>query len=169
MKRISLPKLLLLSLLLLVTISAGSALAATNNIPLTRLDEYTSPPITPNDLKPPECNSIDLNNLVVGSGNIKGTDNNDLILGSNINDRINPTKKGDAFTANCIVAGAGDDDIRGKDRDEIILGGPGNDDIRGGDGYDICYGGPGDDWFKDCEVCYGGGGNDDFGNCGVIY
>jgi len=155
--------------LLLVSISAGTALAGANSIPVSNIDDYSSPPITPNDLKPPECASINVDNLVVGSGNIKGTDNDDLILGSSGDDRINPTKKGDRNTTNCIVAGAGDDDIRGKDRDEIILGGPGNDDIRGGDGYDICYAGPGDDWFKDCEVCYGGGGNDDFRDCGVIY
>ena len=62
MKRISLLKILLLSLLFLGMISAGTALASANFVPATHIDAYISPPITPNDLKPAECASLDLDN-----------------------------------------------------------------------------------------------------------
>ena len=72
MKRISLLKILLLSLLFLGMISAGTALASANFVPATHIDAYISPPITPNDLKPAECASLDLDNVITGSGRIDG-------------------------------------------------------------------------------------------------
>jgi Ca2+-binding RTX toxin-like protein len=120
---------MLFGLFLLVLISVVTAIAATNTVPPTRLGNQTKS-ITSNDVKPASCASLDLRNIVSGSGVITGTAGNDLILGSPGNDIIN-----------------------GMGGDDCIIGGSGNDIIDGGDGNDICNGGgsPGD-IFRNCEV-----------------
>ena len=122
-------QLMLFGLMLLVLVSVITAIAAANTIPPTRLDSQTKL-ITSNDVKPPSCASLDLRNIVSGSGTITGTNGNDLILGS-----------------------AGDDTISGLGGDDCILGGDGNDRISGGDGNDICNGGgSAGDSFDTCET-----------------
>jgi hypothetical protein len=150
MKRKFQRKLIMLILLLLIILGAGSALAAANIVPPTSIGEYFGPAITPNDLKPPECSAINVDQITAGSGIINGTASNNLILGSAGPDTITASNQGSRWLTNCIVGGAGNDHIYGSKKDEIILGGPGDDYIDGGGGYDICYGGGGNDTFVNC-------------------
>ncbi len=122
-------QLLTFGLVVLMLSSVITAIAATNTIPSTRLDNQTNS-VTPNDVKPSFCISLDLENIVSGSGVITGTNGNDLILGS-----------------------AGDDIINGLAGTDCILGGSGNDSIHGGDENDICNGGGNaGDTFEMCET-----------------
>ena len=119
---------ILLGLALLMLVSVVTAIAATNTVPPTRLASQTQS-ISYNDLKPSSCASLDLRNIISGSGTITGTNGNDLILG-----------------------GSGDDVIHGLGGDDCILGGGGNDTISGGDGNDVCNGGGNlGDTFDTCE------------------
>ncbi|WP_322508387.1 calcium-binding protein [Anaerolinea sp.] len=139
---------MILSILILV--GAISAFAAANIVPVTRLGQILRAN-TANDFKPPECAALNLNNIVVGSGNINGTNQNDLILGSPFVDIINGRNG-----AECILGGGGDDYIEGRQGNDVILGGPGDDNLFGGPGNDYLIGGPGNDY------CEGGAGTDTF-------
>lgn len=77
---------------------------------------------------------------VVDRGFIAGTDQDDVLIGSQC--------------ADDIEGGAGDDHIEGLAGDDVISGGAGNDIIWGGDGNDVIFGGPGDD------IIHGGAGDD---------
>jgi Ca2+-binding RTX toxin-like protein len=115
----------------LVLSSIMSAMAAANSIPTSGLDEI-SRSITVNDLKPAQCDGIHLTNLIVATGAISGTDDNDLILG-----------------------GSGADIISGEGGNDCILGGGDNDTLYGGSGNDVCVGGGGNDILNDsCEAKY---------------
>src|SRR5215208_134031 len=106
---------------LLVLTSVMSAVAASNAVAPSGLGEL-SRSISVNDLKPPQCDALHLTNLITGSGNISGTLENDLILGS-----------------------AGPNIISGEGGNDCILGGGGNDTLIGGHGTDVCLGGTGAD------------------------
>lgn len=84
--------------------------------------------VTPNRVKPPACDGLNLTNIVTGAGTVTGTSGNDLILGS-----------------------SGDDTIDGLGGDDCILGGEGDDVINGNSNTDICLGGQGADTFIACE------------------
>jgi len=122
-----------------------SALAAANTVPVTKLSD-TRRPITPNDLKPTECNGITVTTKIIGSGTFSGTNANDLILGSAGADTIDGGAGSD-----CILGGGGNDTLNGQGGADVILGGDGDDAINGG-GADTCYGGPGTDTFASCET-----------------
>jgi Ca2+-binding RTX toxin-like protein len=107
----------------------GVASTATNVIEASRAGQQNRP-ITANDLKPPECAALDLQEIRV-VGRQGGAGHAGLVLGTSGNDRI---------------IGGGDSDC--------IVGGAGNDDINAGGGTDICIGGPGVDTFKNCETVY---------------
>jgi hypothetical protein len=122
-------RLMMVGLAALVLSSIMSAMAAANSIPPSGLDEI-SRSITVNDLKPAQCNSIHLTNLIAATGMISGTDDNDLILG-----------------------GSGSDTISGEGGNDCILGGGGNDTLYGDSGTDVCIGGSGSDILNDsCEA-----------------
>lgn len=124
----------------LIIMTLSSAIAAANTVAGSAADD-SSRSITPNDLAPPECASLNLTNLVVGSGNFNGTNNNDLILGSSGADSAN-AKSGD----DCVFLGDGDDTLKGGNDNDVLLGGGGDDDLRGEKGTnDYCYGGSGTD------------------------
>ena len=114
----------------LILISVGSAVAATNTVPATHLDEVTSA-INANVLKPASCSAINLTKIVVcpGIGTCNGSSASELIIGT-------------------VAA----DTIVGKGGKDCILGGGGNDDITGSGGTDVCIGGPGTDTFTACET-----------------
>ncbi|RMH45774.1 MAG: calcium-binding protein, partial [Alphaproteobacteria bacterium] len=80
---------------------------------------------------------------------IEGTNNSDLLVGSECIDQIDGMDGDDN-----IVARGGNDIIRGGDGDDHIVGGGGDDTIFAGAGDDIVYAGAGDD------VVFGGTGND---------
>lgn len=146
-------------LLLLIISAAGvfSAVAASNTVPFTRLDD-DSFPITANGLKPSACGSLNLTNVVVISGNGSGTNGNDLLLGSTGGDNIRGRDGND-----CIVGGGGGDNLDGQKDNDILLGGIGNDSLQGSQGDDLLYGEDGDDDFnggKGTDVCDGGSGTD---------
>jgi Ca2+-binding RTX toxin-like protein len=121
-------RLVVVGLAALVLSSIMSAMAASNSVPTSGLDEI-SRSITVNDLKPAQCDGIHLTNLIAATGMISGTAGNDLILG-----------------------GAGADTISGEGGNDCILGGGGNDTLYGDSGTDVCIGGSGDDILDDsCE------------------
>jgi hypothetical protein len=69
-----------------------------------------------------------------------GTDGNDTILGTNVDDRINAKPGNDTVNAR-----AGDDVLSGGSGNDHVKGGPGDDTINGGTGVDSLAGGSGDD------------------------
>jgi len=133
-------------LLTMVLVSAIGAVAASNTVQFTRLDD-DSFSITANDLKPSECSSLNLTNIVVVSSGA-GTNANDLILGSVADDNIRGDDGND-----CIVGGGGDDSLQGQRGNDILLGQDGNDSLRGNQETDICDGGSGtDSGHPSCET-----------------
>lgn len=120
-------RLVILGGLFCIVLSALTAIAATNTVPATRAD-VDGIPIGYNDIRPPACAGIYIDNLITGSGSITGTAGNDLILAS-----------------------PGIDTIDGLGGNDCILGGGSDDTLTGGDGNDVCLGGPGTDTFFTCE------------------
>jgi len=145
-------KILLILLSLLILVSVIVAVSASNIVSGSRADELERG-ITPNDLKPDECASLNLTNVIEASGPgiTNGTPANDLILGTDKGEKIDGKGGND-----CIIGGAGKDNLIGGAGDDILLGGPGKDKTKGKKGYDICYGGGGKDKPKDfdCEVVH---------------
>ncbi len=142
-------RLVMLALALLIFLAAATAVAAANTVPVTAMGDSTRP-ITANTLKPSSCSAFVVSNLIVGSGNINGTNGNDLILGGTGADTIDGRQGRD-----CILGGGGNDVINGNQGDDVIIGGPGDDDIDGGQGAaDDCYAGGGSDTFNRCEAIY---------------
>jgi Ca2+-binding RTX toxin-like protein len=125
----SLYGLALLGLIILILVSSVNAIAASNTVPPTNLGDWRTG-ISANTLKPAACASLNLTNIVVGSGHIKG-------------------EKG---VNNLIIGSAGNDNIDGGDGDDCILAGGGDDTINGGTGYNICIGGPGNNTYAKCDV-----------------
>lgn len=123
-------RLIFLFILSLIVVSIITVLAAVNIVPSSLGTDYSTS-LTANLIKPAECASITLTNLVscTGGGNCYGTSSADLILGS-----------------------SGAETIDGGDGNDCILGGGEADDIAGGKGTDICIGGPGTDHFGECET-----------------
>jgi len=113
--------------LTLILFSVVTAVAATNTVPDTSLDDTTSS-LNRNHVKPSACGGIFVTSLITGTGIITGSSGNDLILAS-----------------------SGIDIIDGSGGNDCIVGGGGDDMITGGDGNDICLGGPGTDVFATCE------------------
>lgn len=136
MKALRLGTLIPLFFLCLVLLGLMTAFAATNTVPSTRLDDDTLP-ITANDLKPSDCNSLNLTTIVVAGS---GTAGNDLILGTAGNDNL---RGGDGD--DCIVGGGGNDTLQGQRNNDILLGQDGDDSLRGNQDMDVCDGGPGTD------------------------
>ncbi len=119
---------MLLGLLLLILLAAGSAFAAANTVPRSYLGTFTTS-VTLDDLAPSECKTINFSNS-----------NNQLILG---------TDSGETLTGgsgkDCIVAGDGVDLLFGLDGNDVLIGGP---------GFDICFGGAGNNSYYECEITF---------------
>jgi Ca2+-binding RTX toxin-like protein len=115
------------SLIALVLITTLTAVAATNTVPPTRVENQVIS-FQINHLRPSACAGLSLTTLVTGSGTLTGTAGNDLILG-----------------------GTGIDIINGAGGNDCILGGGGADVITGDAGSDVCLGGAGIDNFITCE------------------
>ena len=84
--------------------------------------------ITVNTVKPTECNTIILTNIIVGNN---GT-----------------------AQANLLIGNGGNNNMTGRGGNDCILGGAGNDTINGNAGTDVCIGGLGTDNFLNCETTY---------------
>ena len=109
----------------MVLFSAITALTAANTVPESGADQE-SESITANQVKPSDCDSLNLVNIIT---NGTGTTSNDLLLGSSAADTLTGSHGND-----CLIAGDGDDTL------------------DGGAGSDICIGGAGTDTFIDCEI-----------------
>ena len=120
-------KIFALGMALLIFISVATAFAANLEVAPSNLGQ-TNQSVTANQLKPSECTQ-NLSGIVRGTGEIFGTQGNDLIVGS-----------------------SGDDTIQGNGGDDCILGAAGDDSIFGGDGADVCFGGDGANLFEACET-----------------
>lgn len=77
---------------------------------------------------------------ISGSGDIVGTEGNDVICGSPGNDRIFAGGGNDV-----VYAGAGDDQVAAGAGNDIVFGKQGVDRIFGGDGNDTLFGDQGND------------------------
>ena len=121
---------------------ATSAITASNTVPPSNLGEDLRS-ITADDLKPVECASLTLTAVVT-----TGTGANDLVLGTASDDSPLRGRQGD----DCILGGAGDDNLRGNRENDILLGQAGDDRHTGGRHTDECYGGAGTDTFATCET-----------------
>ncbi len=118
-------RLILISLFIMVLVSAIYALTAANTVSESGADQ-DSESITANQVKPSDCDSLNLVNIIT-NGN--GTTSNDLILGS-----------------------SGADTLTGNDGSDCLVAGDGDDSLDGGNGTDICIGGTGTDTFISCET-----------------
>ena len=73
MRPMRLNRMVVLVLTSLILLGVMNAFAATNTVPSTRLDD-DSIPITANALKPSDCSSLNLTNIVVGgTAPLRGT------------------------------------------------------------------------------------------------
>ena len=144
MRASRLTRLVPLFLTSLILLGVLNAFAAANTVPSTRLDD-NSIAITANALKPSDCASLNLTNIVVAGS---GTAANDPILGTTGNDNL---RGGDGD--DCIVGGGGNDTLQGQKNNDIVLGGDGDDSLRGNQDSDICDGGAGTDTgHASCET-----------------
>ena len=123
------PRAAIFSLLLLIFMSIGTAVATSNTVPGTHVGRTTQT-INANALKPAACAALNLTAIYVcPNGTCNATDASELIIG-NANGR----------------------QIRGQGGDDCILAGGGNDTLDGGTGNDVCIGEPGTDTFTNCET-----------------
>lgn len=118
-------RLILLSLPIMIFLSAIYALTAANTVPESGID-YETQSVTADQLKPSECSSLSLANIITDGS---GTTDNDLVLGT-----------------------SGADSINGSDGNDCLVAGSGDDTLDGGAGTDICIGGDGTDSFSNCET-----------------
>ncbi len=95
-------------------------------------------------------------NLIQGQGLIVGTNHEDFIQGSTVNDQIWGKKVGDI-----IFADLGIDRVYGGAGGDTVEAGPGNDQIFGEGGDDQLFGG-----FDDDLIVGGRGNNHMFGDIG---
>jgi Ca2+-binding RTX toxin-like protein len=92
----------------LIAAVATVGLLASNSLPASQLGQSVRA-VTANDLKPGDCASVSVTNVVTGGGTVDGSSGNDLILGSSGVDTIDGSSGDD-----CIVGGAGADTITGS-------------------------------------------------------
>jgi Ca2+-binding RTX toxin-like protein len=77
-----------------------------------------------------------------GAALIKGSNNDDALVGGSANDSLEGENGDDS-----IDGGAGDDFLMGEDDDDTLIGGEGDDVLLGGSGSDDLDGGVGDDYI----------------------
>lgn len=119
-------------------------------------------------------NQSGLNLTAVIENIIEGTEGNDTLIGTNLNDWIAGRGGDDVIEGgegdNIIYGNAGQDSLYGGDGDDVIHGGRDQDLIDGGDGDDVIHGDMGDDLIEggDGDDFIDGGDEDDrlFGNAG---
>lgn len=92
---------------------------------------------------PEECLNIQNLNPIFGTENrdvINGTNGNDLIFAFEGNDVVNASNGND-----CVVGGSGDDIVNSSNGNDVIFGDEGNDRIHASNGDDVIFGGSGED------------------------
>ena len=127
------PRLFLLTALLAVSITSGTASAST-----------------------PECTIRGTDR----SETLTGTGGRDVICGKGGNDRLRGMGGDDVLLGgdghDLVEGGAGNDTLQGDKGNDALAGGDGNDSLSGGDGHDALLGGGAKDTLD------GGGGSDAF-------
>lgn len=92
------------------------------------------------------------------SGQINGTNGDDILTGTTGNDVINGRRGNDSLDGglgdDTLYGGKGSDTLLGASGNDVLFGGRGADILNGDDGNDILFGGKGDDLLN------GGLGND---------
>jgi hypothetical protein len=92
------------------------------------------------------------------SGQINGTNGDDILTGTTGNDAINGRRGNDSLDGglgdDTLYGGKGSDTLLGASGNDVLFGGRGADILNGDDGNDILFGGKGDDLLT------GGLGND---------
>ena len=83
----------ILGLGVLIVVSAASAMAAANLVPVTAVEDDVRP-ITANDLKPPECASLNLTEVVIWRNGMPGDRDSGLVLGGP-GERYNQRRQGE--------------------------------------------------------------------------
>lgn len=131
----------------LIFLGMSYAYTAANTVKESGASDQSTGPFSANDFKPPQCAALNLTNIVTGAGKLKGTNQNDLILGSADPDTLSGISGDD-----CIVGGGGNDVLDGSSGNDILLGGAGDDTLDGGPQSDECYGGSEVDTFSNCET-----------------
>lgn len=137
---------LIAGVLLILALNTWGAWTAVNVVPTTYAD-MDEIPLDPNQLKPPECAGITVNQVLVANSVLfTGTPGNDLILGTPQN----------AIPWSQSIDGAGGDDcivaarqilfntLSGGEGDDVLIGHPST--------VDICVGGPGNDLLYNCDL-----------------
>ncbi len=117
-------------------------------------------------------NTADKEDIIYGSGLIFGTNKDDFIIGSILDDIIYAKHGNDEVQSNIgndqVYGDGGADTIQGGLNNDVLFGEGGNDNLIGGDGDDYLLGGSGDDhlWggFGDDQLR--GGSGADFFDCG---
>lgn len=110
---------------------------------------------------PEECRHIQNLNPIFGTENrdvIHGTNKNDLIFAFEGNDVVNSSNGND-----CVVGGPGDDIVHGSNGKDVLFGNEGDDRIDGSNGDDLIFGGEGNDIINGSngnDIIEGGEGND---------
>jgi len=107
---------LVIAVMAVVTVTNRSFLTATGQVPVTYVAALQQT-ITANSLKPAQCATLSLTNLVTGSGDFSGTGGADLILGGPAAQTIKGSGGGD-----CIVGGGGADRLQGQGGGDICIG-----------------------------------------------
>ncbi len=118
-------RILLISLPILIILSAIFAYTSANIVPESGIDIETHD-ITANQMKPADCDGLNLTAIYTGSD---GSTANDLLLGT-----------------------SGSDSLNANDGNDCVVGGSGDDTLDGGAGTDVCIGGDGTDSFSNCET-----------------
>ncbi len=77
------------------------------------------------------------------TGTLRGTDGDDVMVGTSASDQILGGNGNDT-----ICAGPGDDSVVGGAGNDVIKAGPGDDSVQGGPGSDRIEGGSGDDTIQ---------------------
>ncbi len=115
-------------LFLMAYLGLNQVSTATNSVPSTRAGVEVLQ-VAADNLKPADCSWLRPLYVTVGSGDVTGTKDDDLLVGS-----------------------PADDELKGRQGDDCLVGGAGKDTLDGGGGNDVCIGGPGKDTFKHCAV-----------------
>ena len=117
-------------------------------------------------------NTVKIGYIITGTGNISGNNQDNYIIGSELNDLICGKAGNDVIMGlggnDIMYAGKGDDTLYGGDGNNQLFGEDGEDNIIGGPFNDLLVGGKGDDHINSStgdDIMIGGAGADYF-ECG---
>jgi Ca2+-binding RTX toxin-like protein len=117
-------------------------------------------------------NTVKIGYIITGTGNISGNNQDNYIIGSELNDLICGKAGNDVIMGlggnDIVYAGKGDDTLYGGDGNNQLFGEDGDDNIIGGPFNDLLVGGKGNDHINSStgdDIMIGGAGADYF-ECG---